>query len=309
MSYSSCGINRIASATAVIITVALAAFIVGYYVRDNNFMIFNFTTAKINDTDSNQKKKKKVVDHIHSHSHSHRPLKLRLRRKLLQSFKHDITSSLQAIDQKVHEVILHDEFSMKLLHAASMVRDENYDESIHLLETCISSYIDDSCDGLNVYQTYSMLGDIYQKKGDHHRALTNYIHCLKIKLSSVGDSHPEVARLYEDIADLYNEVGNHDQSLQYYQRCLQVKLITLGDSHTDVARLYNDIAVVSNVMGNREEAMCYYNKSLSICLDALGENHQNTIQVRRNIEALHLPAAEEPVMTNCTDPSHPHSPD
>ena len=73
------------------------------------------------------------------------------------------------------------------------------------------------------------------------RALSYQEKALAIRLSTLGEQHPDVAANYTHIGLVYYDAGDYDQALDFYNKSLEIKLATLGEQHLDVALAYSSL--------------------------------------------------------------------
>ena len=137
-------------------------------------------------------------------------------------------------------------------------------------------------------------------KGEFDTALDYYSKSLTIRLTTVGENHPDVATTYNNMGDLHknkrefekaldchkkalelrlkspedNEQDDFGSALEYYNKSLAIMVSKYGENRLDVADTYENMAVAYLAMQLLDKAMEYENKALHIRHDTLGPRHE-----------------------------------
>lgn len=136
--------------------------------------------------------------------------------------------------------------------------DENAEK--YLLETIKIG--EELCDTPLVSSTYSILGQLYQRRDGNRRdeASQAYFQCLTLA-EKIG--HKELmATALNDLGFLDAELGNYNKALEYFQKALN--LYKEIDMQSGVAVELNSFAWVYSEQGKPEEAIEYYKKAIVI---------------------------------------------
>ena len=158
--------------------------------------------------------------------------------------------------------------------------DEAQDVAIRCVELSERLYSENHQD---IAASYSMIGLVYNYKGDYDKALEYYFKSLAIREKVLGVEHSSTAQSYNNIGVVYDIKGDYDTALEYYNKALTIRQQVLGDNHPDTAGSYNNIGGVYYDKGDYDTALEYYNKALDIRKQVLGENHPNTAASYNNI--------------------------
>lgn len=98
------------------------------------------------------------------------------------------------------------------------------------------------------YQAYSALGDAYEEKGDHERALEQYKRSTMI--------YPFDYRVYEKMGSIYGQTGEFELALDMFKKAL--------GSESRKAENFFNIGFTYYRMGNMDKAIEYYNRAKDI---------------------------------------------
>jgi len=108
------------------------------------------------------------------------------------------------------------------------------------------------------------IGQMYMNKGDFGKSVEYLNKSLKIRIDSLGSSHPSVANIYNILGALYYYKGKLDSCEYFFNKVVEIREKCYGDSHPLVADAYICIGVVYKVQGNTKEALLNYKKALDI---------------------------------------------
>jgi tetratricopeptide (TPR) repeat protein len=127
------------------------------------------------------------------------------------------------------------------------------------------------------------LGICENKFGNYDKAHEYYKKSLAIRLKTIGENHPIIAKSYNKIGLnlLFN--GEIEKALKYFEKSLAIYLKTIGEDRTEVATSYNNIGQVWQFKGEYEMALLFYNKSLNIDLKILGTEDLSVAKLYDNI--------------------------
>ena len=132
--------------------------------------------------------------------------------------------------------------------------------------------------------------DMLDTYGGFLRTYAKYQECIgihtelyQIRLSVLGENHPDVATSLNNIGFVYKSLGEYGKALDYYERSLKIRISVLGETHPDVATSLNNIGVVYKSFGEYGKALDYFERDLKISLAVLGENHHDVATSLNNI--------------------------
>ena len=117
------------------------------------------------------------------------------------------------------------------------------------------------------------IGLVYANQGDYPKSLEYYEKSLAIRLSILGENHPDVATSYNKIGLVYANQGDYPKALEYHEKSLAIRLSIFGENHPAVASCYNNIGLVYANQGDYPKSLDSFEKSLAIYLNVYGENH------------------------------------
>lgn len=118
---------------------------------------------------------------------------------------------------------------------------------------------------------------------DYDNALEYLNKALEIRLSSSGETHPDVALSYNNISSVYRNLGDFENAMEYGNKALEIRLSVFGRNHHDVALSYNNIGTLYADLGDYGKASEYFNKALEIWLSVLGDNNLEIATCYNNI--------------------------
>jgi tetratricopeptide (TPR) repeat protein len=90
-------------------------------------------------------------------------------------------------------------------------------------------------------QIYNNIGCIYQRLGNHERALE----FLKKSSNAARDDNcqsSDLAKSYNNIASVYVDIGDYDSALKNYREALDIALRTLPTRHPSITQYLDNIA-------------------------------------------------------------------
>ena len=104
------------------------------------------------------------------------------------------------------------------------------------------------------------LGYIYERRGEHEKALVWYEQSLKINCELVDRKQEGI--LLNNIAEVYRQQGKHELALQQYEQSLSI-MQELSDRKEECTTL-NNIGMLYKTRGDNKTALHYYKQCLSI---------------------------------------------
>jgi tetratricopeptide (TPR) repeat protein len=173
-----------------------------------------------------------------------------------------------------------------------MQRSEAHISYAHYLEAKI-----DALAALKIYQSidrlmdranaYSLLGEIDDLLGLYQEEERYVQAALEIRMSQLGNNHPDVARSLNDLAASYKNQGRYDEAEPLYLRALEIRTSQLGNNHPDVARSLNNLGVLYQSQGRYGEAESLHLRSLDITERNLGKDHPDLSNNLNNLAELY----------------------
>jgi tetratricopeptide (TPR) repeat protein len=130
---------------------------------------------------------------------------------------------------------------------------------------------------------YNGLASFFENASKFDFALKYYNKILAIRLLSLGDEHPDVAKSYYCIGGIWYEKGNFTKALKYYEKCLSIELKTFGPTNPVISKTYIAIGMVWHNKGNYDKAIEYFENALSVDLRNLGMVHADIAGIYNNI--------------------------
>jgi tetratricopeptide (TPR) repeat protein len=183
-----------------------------------------------------------------------------------------------------------------------------FDKALKYFEKCLAIQLKTlGGEHPNVVYSYFVIGETWNKKGEHDKALEFFEKCLAITLKTMGDESPTIALLYDNIGNIWESRGEDYKALEYYEKCLVIRIKTFGQEHVfttalsvkiltillkkgeydkvieilagdiilhpDVVQLYNFFGNICYSKGEYDKSLETYEKSLVIQLKTLGGEH------------------------------------
>jgi tetratricopeptide (TPR) repeat protein len=138
-------------------------------------------------------------------------------------------------------------------------------------------------DNENAESFYFHLGEQYNFIGDYNTALDCFHKSLDIQITTLGMSHPFVAKSYGYIGSVCHDIGNYEKALDFLGKSLIIELNLKTESNIDIAWCYNSIGLVWYSKGDYDKALEFYEKSLETNLKTLGGTHYKVAANYNNI--------------------------
>jgi tetratricopeptide (TPR) repeat protein len=77
---------------------------------------------------------------------------------------------------------------------------------------------------LNTATSFNNIGSLYNRKGEHNRALECFKKSLQIRLKSVGENHPDTANTYNNIGGSHQNKREYNKTNEYFKKDYKYKL-------------------------------------------------------------------------------------
>lgn len=131
------------------------------------------------------------------------------------------------------------------------------------------------------------LGNASAKQGNHDASIDSYQRALNVRVSVLGEQHPDVANAYHKLGGAFYEKGDCDAAIDSYGKALEINISTFGEEHLNVANIYNDLGNVYRKKGNYDAAIDNYQKDLAITSKVFGDQHPSVAVTYNNIGTIH----------------------
>lgn len=120
-------------------------------------------------------------------------------------------------------------------------------------------------------------------KAKYDKALDNFHRALVVREESLGNEHPDVARIHYRIGAAKGALGEYKEAFESHSIALRIQREALGGDHLDVAFSHDCIGAVLGWMGRHQEALTSLRLSHDILVRALGKEHQDVGASHNNI--------------------------
>jgi tetratricopeptide (TPR) repeat protein len=64
---------------------------------------------------------------------------------------------------------------------------------------------------------------VHEKKGDYDKAIEYYKKSLSVKLKTLREDHPDIARSYADLGLKFLSKGDNDNAVEYFNKALAIQ--------------------------------------------------------------------------------------
>jgi len=119
--------------------------------------------------------------------------------------------------------------------------------------------------------TQMNIGKLYSNFGEHEKAISYYLKCLKGCMSSLKDDDIITIYTYHNLGDAYRELGDFKSALENHNKALSLRLKKFGEMHPEICFSINSLANIELGQCNYSEAICYQEKNLEIQLTLSGK--------------------------------------
>ncbi|MCK5130729.1 MAG: tetratricopeptide repeat protein [Candidatus Sabulitectum sp.] len=130
-------------------------------------------------------------------------------------------------------------------------------------------------------------GEYFKVSVRYDEALIYCQKALSIRLTTLGEKHPDTAASYNSIGWVYHEKAEYDTALSYHEKALAIRECLLGKKHSDTAESYNHIGEAYLRKGEYDTALAYHVKALDIRKELFGEKNIFTATSYSNIGEVH----------------------
>ncbi len=137
--------------------------------------------------------------------------------------------------------------------------------------------------GLDLAVALGDMGNVRMHQERYDEALALYRRANELKLSLLGEGHPELAIDFISIGRVHEKTGELDDARTAYERALELYTEARGPGHPDLAIVLNNLAVLHDLEGHPDQALELYERVLTIRMEALGPEHPFVAQTLANI--------------------------
>jgi tetratricopeptide (TPR) repeat protein len=88
---------------------------------------------------------------------------------------------------------------------------------------------------------YTNLSTVYYSKKDYIESLKYSEKILIIRISKLGDDHPNIADIYYNMASTYYNQNSYQEALNYYKKALKIRQMSLGSEHINTQLTIDNI--------------------------------------------------------------------
>jgi tetratricopeptide (TPR) repeat protein len=213
---------------------------------------------------------------------------------ILEEAMHDAKELRQEISRTKELLKLHQEnaaisISELLLKTSVVLADDNLSVEKRIdaaYETFKEAYAlanesdYDQCRYMDFLEKYAKFLSQYAK---YRQGAEIEQELLNMRLSMLGQDHPDVAKSYNSIALVQYQLGAYSTALQYLEKALDIRLSLYGDNHPAVASTYNNLGGLNESLEDFPKASEYYEKALNIRLSVYGEHHPDVAVSYNNL--------------------------
>ncbi len=103
-----------------------------------------------------------------------------------------------------------------------------------------------------------------------------YREALAVHVESLGEAHPDTARIMGNLGECLGRKGEHEEAEELMLRAADLLRAALGEGHPDHAYCLDSLCGLAFDRRKFDEAELYARESLAIRTDSLGEEHPET---------------------------------
>ncbi len=123
-----------------------------------------------------------------------------------------------------------------------------------------------------------IIGVVYANLGLHDRAVPLIDDALELRVTALGEEHPETLESRAEQATLRFRTGRIDEAETLIRDVLDTRKRVLGERHPDTLRSMYDLAWFYRAGSRRDRATVLWNETLDLQRDVLGEKHPETLR-------------------------------
>lgn len=141
---------------------------------------------------------------------------------------------------------------------------------------------------------YGNLGWLYEKMGQHKKALRALKIATEIAKSNLSPNHPYSGTIDVTLAQVYQSTGDLSQAKNYCEKVLEIRQISLPNDSPKLPNAIGKLADVHLQMRNKEKALPCLQEFYQRQHKRLPENDPNMTLIRDRISQLQEETTNEP---------------
>ncbi|MCE5317556.1 MAG: tetratricopeptide repeat protein [Parachlamydia sp.] len=162
-----------------------------------------------------------------------------------------------------------------LIEALNVYSDQGPEEKFRVL------YSDE-----NAGAVLGNLASLNVRKGQFKAALDYLEEALKMKLATVGESHPDTAITYSSISSVYFKMKNYKKALETISKAIKINVSAYTEFHRIVAENYSDMGGIYDSDKQPKKALECHQKALEIYV-RLKADSEDFAKCYNNIASAH----------------------
>ncbi|WZO98599.1 serine/threonine-protein kinase [Isosphaeraceae bacterium EP7] len=128
-----------------------------------------------------------------------------------------------------------------------------------------------------------VLGTTYHDLGEPALAVKQHERALDLRISRMGDDHPDTVAARIKLALAYRDAGRWDRAIPLLERTLAVESARLGSDHPDTLLILNNLALTYRDDGQWDRAIPLFERALAGRTASLGADHADTLLTCNNL--------------------------
>jgi tetratricopeptide (TPR) repeat protein len=140
----------------------------------------------------------------------------------------------------------------------------------------------------------SVIGRVYQEKGDLDKAIGYFEKSLAIDLKTLEPDDPDLAYTCVNLGSAHDLKGKYDKAISYYEKSLAIAIKVLGSEHLNIGYTYANLASAHELKGDYDKAIKLLKKSLAIMLKKLGSRHLEVASAYQSLGKVYAKKGDKP---------------
>jgi tetratricopeptide (TPR) repeat protein len=130
-----------------------------------------------------------------------------------------------------------------------------------------------SKDSAGLASVESDFGTTLSRSGAYAKAVPHYEHALAVRVSDVGDEHPDVAQIMSNLGLCYRHTGQPDKARQMFERALAIREKLFGKRHPFLVATLDNYAEFLEQVGDHAAALAMMQRAFDIGKVVPGPTH------------------------------------
>jgi tetratricopeptide (TPR) repeat protein len=130
------------------------------------------------------------------------------------------------------------------------------------------------------------LAGLGHAQGRHARAEVCARRGLVLRVTCVGDRHPDVGRDLAALAAILDGCGRHEEAEHMHRRALAIFMDRRAPEHGEIPYALANLAACLHALGRRSEAEAAAVRAVAAAIRVLGKSHPQTAITRENLEVI-----------------------